>query len=114
MNSVPTFSEFLAEFGTNDAATAVGRINSYADVHCETCLVLCALYFVNQLIRALSKYQAQSTKFNRQRLRQATLAIACLYLNLTHLLRGGQVRAGSIFLVLIFSNEFCNEAAAFL
>jgi len=27
-------------------------------------------------------------------LRQATLAIACLYLNLTHLLRGGQVRAG--------------------
>jgi hypothetical protein len=26
--------------------------------------------------------------------RQATLAIACLYLNLTHLLRGGQVRRG--------------------
>jgi len=35
-------------------------------------------------------------------LRQATLAIACLYLNLTHLLRGGQVRAGvySCFLLL--------------
>jgi len=26
--------------------------------------------------------------------RQATLAIACLYLNLSHLVKGGQVRAG--------------------
>jgi hypothetical protein len=55
------------------------------------CLVFCALYFP---VPQLQKYQAQSTKFNRQSERQATLAIACLYLNLTHLLRGGQVRAG--------------------
>jgi hypothetical protein len=29
---MPACSEFFAEFGSNDAATAVGRVNSDADV----------------------------------------------------------------------------------
>ena len=46
--------------------------------------------------------------------RQATLAIACLYLNLTHLLRGGASEGGSIFPLLIFSNDSCNTIPAFV
>jgi hypothetical protein len=58
-------------------------------------MVLCAWFFVlcssgNYFKLPSTKYKAQPTK----KLRQATLAIACLYLTLTHLLRGGQVRAG--------------------
>jgi len=41
--------------------------------------------------------------------RQATLAIACLYLNLSHLLRGGASEGGSIRSVSEISNEFCND-----
>jgi len=36
--------------------------------------------------------------------RQATLAITCLYLNLSHLLKGGQVRGQSIRLAHDFGN----------
>jgi hypothetical protein len=35
MNGVTACSEFLTEFGSNNAATAVGRINRDADVHLE-------------------------------------------------------------------------------
>src|SRR5262249_20101681 len=76
-------------FGADDTATAVGGINRYADIHGSLCLVLGTLF-----LGTPSKYQAPSTKHNPQKLRQATLAIACLCLNLTYLLRGGQVRAG--------------------
>src|SRR5687768_3076807 len=38
--------------------------------------------------------EASLAFYHPKNVRQATLAIACLYLNLTHLLRGGQVRAG--------------------
>src|SRR6185436_19647901 len=77
MNVVTACGEFFAEFRADDAASAVGRIYRDADVHCAF------------------KLPSPKSKFNPpKKLRQATLAIACLYLNLTHLLRGGQVRAG--------------------
>src|SRR5262245_25912075 len=98
VNCVTACSEFFAEFGADDAATAVGGINRYADIHGSLCFVLSSLYFVlvnvtDSLLQS-TKHKVLSTKYKTQKLRQATLAIACLYLNLTHLLRGGQVRAG--------------------
>src|SRR6185369_1222951 len=77
VDGVTACSEFFAEFGADDSATAVGGVYRDADVHCA-------------LKVPSTKYKTQLTK----KLRQATLAIACLYLTLTHLLRGGQVRAG--------------------
>ena len=63
----------LCRVRINNAATAVGGVYRDADVHCA-------------LKVPSTKYQ-----FNLQKsVRQATLAIACLYLNLTHLLRGGK------------------------
>ena len=90
MNVVTACGEFFAEFRADDAATAVGRIYRDADVHGSLCLVLRTLFLGFSIKVPSTKYKAQLTK----ELRQATLAIACLYLNLTHLLRGGQVRAG--------------------
>jgi hypothetical protein len=34
VNSVSACGKFFAEFGTNDAAAAVRRVNGDADVHC--------------------------------------------------------------------------------
>ena len=93
MNGVSAFSEFLAEFGSNNAAAAVGWINGDADVHCEVeylYFVFSALLVAQRTMFALqsTKHQAQSS--TSKKWRQATLAIACLYLDLTHLLRGGK------------------------
>ena len=102
MNRVSACCEFFAEFRSDDTAAAVGRIYRDADVH------WCFL-FSTLLVLSLqsTKHKAQST--TDKKLRQATLAIACLYLNLTHLLRGGASEGGSIKPVWEFSNDSCNE-----
>src|SRR6185369_8311637 len=97
MDRVTACSKFFAELRSNDAAAAVGGIYRDADVHCAL------------------KVASTKPKFNcKKNVRQATLAIACLYLNLTHLLRGGASEERSIFLLSKFSNDSCNPSAAFV
>ena len=95
MNGVSAFGEFFAEFRSDDAATAVGRVYRDADVHCAKrffVLGLCflVLVYLPKHNRTGFKDQRRKAKDHPKKLRQATLAIACLYLNLTHLLRGGK------------------------
>ena len=50
------------------------------------------VYFVARLVRGIKTIHENTTT---KKQRQATLAIACLYLNLAHLnFKGGQVRGG--------------------
>ena len=92
-HNVAACGEFFAEFRADYTATAVGGIYRDADVHCAF------------------KLPSTKAKFNpTKKLRQATLAIACLYLNLSHLLRGGASEGGSICPLGVFSNVCCNAA----
>src|SRR6185503_9821138 len=112
MDRVAARGEFLAEFGSHDAATAGSGINSYADVHRKSRRIAFIVWEDASLSLRFSssKYGRAGMRFIAQKIeRQATLAIACLYLNLTHLLRGGASEGGSIKLVSEISNDSCNE-----
>ena len=95
MNSVAAGSEFLTEFGSNNAATTVGRINRDADVHFRRTL---------QLLRTTdNRPQKVEAGDPRYRLPLSQLDSPS---------ERGASEGGSICLLSFFSNEFCNTAAS--
>src|SRR5262245_60873582 len=98
MNGVPASCQFLAQLRANNSAAAVRRINSNADVHKNKVFDFWSLIFglVSrfELVpgRGRGDYQFSKTKDQRPNTkmeRQATLAIACLFLNLSRYLSIG-------------------------
>src|SRR6185369_11329871 len=110
VNCVTACSEFFAEFRADYSATAVGGIYRDADVHGSLCLVLCTLFRGNYFKVSSAKYKAQPTKNVEAGDPRYRLPLS----QLDSPSERGASEGGSIFLLLKFSNEFCNNVAAFL